>query len=201
MPSESRRRHLTQERLNELLEGRLAADDRRRAEAHLAECRTCSGRARRLKPAFDALRLLPDHPLSRDLAPTILARIPQRGTPPPLRWALALQLAAAAVLAVWTGADSWVGWWTNLAIQWRAPVTAIVESLQWPRSGWEFLLEEARRTASLGPQWLAQPPSLPTDFEQLTAAPLVLAAAAAVWLGANTFLLPARPRGGRGIRR
>ncbi len=69
-----------------------------------------------MQTLFGRFETWPDLPLARDLAPGVLAALPQpaASTPAPaaaLRWALALQALAGALLlaVIWPGAQKWVG--------------------------------------------------------------------------------------------
>jgi anti-sigma factor RsiW len=99
--------HLSDERLYEFLDAALGPAQGGAVEGHLAECPECAGRLARLRALFVELDALPDLPLARDLAPSILVRLQPASNGltnvTALRWAVAIQLivAAALIVAVW----------------------------------------------------------------------------------------------------
>ncbi|MEZ5330939.1 MAG: zf-HC2 domain-containing protein [Thermoanaerobaculia bacterium] len=99
----------TSERLHDLLDGRLDADERRRVREHLAGCLDCSRELAGLRRLLDRAADLPGIAPRRDLWPAIRERIrpsetpvapPAPATPRADRLPSWWPLAAAAVLAV-----------------------------------------------------------------------------------------------------
>jgi anti-sigma factor RsiW len=91
--------HLTDEQLNEYLDGALEAGARARAAAHLSACADCAQRLRAWQAVFAQLDGLPEAPLARDLSVAVVAAL-QTPTPFRPRPLLRLAFAAQAVLAV-----------------------------------------------------------------------------------------------------
>lgn len=71
--------HLTDEILNEYLDGELNAAQRIEADAHLADCTECAARLANLRVLFNEIASLPDLELPRDLSASVLQKV----TPPP----------------------------------------------------------------------------------------------------------------------
>jgi hypothetical protein len=92
--------HLTDSQLNEYLDGRLVADERRAVAIHLGSCDGCRMRLGEIQLVFDRLADLSEAPLSHDLTPAILTRIPQK-SPPFLTPVYALQFAVVLGVLVW----------------------------------------------------------------------------------------------------
>ncbi|NOY97706.1 MAG: hypothetical protein GXP40_00670, partial [Chloroflexi bacterium] len=76
--------HLTELQLNECLDGTLDSTARQRVEAHLSACEACRARLDDLRLVFSALEGLPETPLTRDLTPGVLARLPKARLAPSL---------------------------------------------------------------------------------------------------------------------
>lgn len=99
------------DQLSDYLDDELAAAERAAVEAHLRECRSCSGVLNDLKRVVSRAQALDARPPQGDLWPGVAARIDR--TAQPRRFAFTLpQLAAAAVLlmaisagAAWQLAD------------------------------------------------------------------------------------------------
>jgi anti-sigma factor RsiW len=112
--------HLTEDQLNGLADGSLAATERSAAEAHLAACASCRAEVEELRTLLVAARGLPRaiEP-ERDLWAGVEERIRQgtrdggRGTRG-WRWSVVLPLAATVVLVLgvtlWITAGRRVGW-------------------------------------------------------------------------------------------
>lgn len=109
------------DRLSEYLDGELSEGERVALEAHLQECRACSGVLHDLRRVTARARTLDDLPPARDLWPEIAQRIGAgrgRGEVvelsarrrPPRRWSFSvLQLAAAAIaLMTLSGGTVWL---------------------------------------------------------------------------------------------
>lgn len=96
--------HLAWERLNDLMDGRLAESDRLGAEAHLARCEACRQAADRLRRLLDASAAIPDvvtppDALWHSVQATIAARA-THATRPRTPFAGWRQAAAAVALIV-----------------------------------------------------------------------------------------------------
>jgi anti-sigma factor RsiW len=90
--------HLTEAQLNEYLDGELERRERSAVEAHLAACPACRAALEELLALAAAVESLPDAPLTHDLAPLVLAKLP----PPRLAlgWKLVLAAQAGAALGL-----------------------------------------------------------------------------------------------------
>jgi hypothetical protein len=86
--------HLTDNQLNEILDGRAAS-------RHLDDCPDCRARLDDLRVLFTALESLPEAKLTRDLTASILARLPQRHDSPAWRWLFAAQIVGAIAITAW----------------------------------------------------------------------------------------------------
>lgn len=118
--------HLDEELLNEYLDNVLDAQQRQRAEAHLAGCPDCRARLDELQAVFLALEALPESPLAHDLSAGVLRALPRSmavnptatvnptaaentaGLPPTLKLLPVLQLLAAIALAAVAGPTAWL---------------------------------------------------------------------------------------------
>jgi anti-sigma factor RsiW len=109
------------DRLSEYLDGELTEGERVALEAHLQECRACSGVLRDLQRVAARARTLDDVPPARDLWPEIAQRIGAgRGRHevidlaarrrPPRRWSFSVPQLAAAAIALMTlsGGTVWL---------------------------------------------------------------------------------------------
>ncbi|MBN1305595.1 MAG: zf-HC2 domain-containing protein [Anaerolineales bacterium] len=67
--------HITEELLNEYLDQALDQAAAGSIDRHLQSCRVCTARMQGLQRLFEELAALPEEPLTRDLAPGILARL------------------------------------------------------------------------------------------------------------------------------
>ena len=96
--------HLTDEHLNEYLDSGAAVSS---AAHHLDSCPACRARLEELRAVFTALESLPDLQLSRDLAPSILARLPASWGGLAFRpaaaqkWIITAQALGALAIAAW----------------------------------------------------------------------------------------------------
>lgn len=96
--------HLTDEQLNEHLDAGAGESSIAR---HLDACPACRARLEELRAVFTALESLPDLPLSRDLAPSILARLPAVWSGLAFRpaaaqkWIITAQALGALAIAAW----------------------------------------------------------------------------------------------------
>lgn len=71
-------KHLTEDQLNEYLDNLLDESAHQHVEAHLSQCADCRNQLETLKQVFADLDSLPEVPLTRDLTPSILARLPKK---------------------------------------------------------------------------------------------------------------------------
>ena len=95
--------HLDEFTFNEYLDDILDEPKRDAADLHLQSCAACRTKLDEIRSVFAELDALPEVQFERDLAPSILARLPQK---PPVRvWsrAFAAQLGAAIGLMFWLG--------------------------------------------------------------------------------------------------
>lgn len=93
--------HLSEDLLNEYLDGALAPESRAGVQTHLAACGMCSARLAQLRTLFASLDALPDLPGEVDFVPLILARLEQKAPlPRPLRWLTAAQAFGAILAAI-----------------------------------------------------------------------------------------------------
>ena len=95
--------HLTEEQINEYLDGLLDESARQSVEVHLSQCVDCRNQVEALKQVFADLDDVPEIPLTRDLTPAILAKLPQKE---PVRiWtrAFAAQWGVVVGTLIWLG--------------------------------------------------------------------------------------------------
>ena len=76
--------HLSDELLNTYLDDMMDETARRNIEVHLAACEPCRAQLEEMETLFASLEELPDGPLSHDLTPGILARLPKTAQIPAL---------------------------------------------------------------------------------------------------------------------
>ena len=86
--------HLSDEQLNEILDGRLTAP-------HLDSCNECQTRLEDLRATFVELESLPEIYPPRNLTTFILSRLPQQKASPALNWVLTVQAASALGVFIW----------------------------------------------------------------------------------------------------
>ncbi len=98
-------KHLTEDQLQEYLDRALPASARRLAEAHLRSCGACASRLDELRLVFAGLASLPEARLSRDLAASVLPRLPQKE---PRMWTpvFAAQAGAAFGAVIWLAGEA-----------------------------------------------------------------------------------------------
>jgi anti-sigma factor RsiW len=211
--------HLTDDLLNEHLDGLLSGDERAGVEAHLARCAACAARHANLRALFVRLDRLPidAEPLTRDLAPGVLAQLPPRGRAAPAfpvaparprvgrgGWlrspaglsAVAQMVAAGLLLAVaWPFAASLV-----VRVPWPAGLPALGAWSGWLARAqplWQQALDVLGALRAW-PHWLAQVVEGASPLGGgLALAPaeagLAVAAAALLWLAGNLVLLRRSP--------
>ncbi|GAB4505233.1 MAG: hypothetical protein Fur0043_22280 [Anaerolineales bacterium] len=95
--------HLSEEQVNQYLDGLLEASAQQEFEAHLVACANCRRYVDELQALFAGLATLPDLPLPHDLTPRILARLPQKAIVPPRTRSLAAQWGLVTGFALWLG--------------------------------------------------------------------------------------------------
>jgi hypothetical protein len=93
-------KHLSDLEIQGLLDGDLDDGEARRARAHLAACRGCSGRFEVQASLFAAIESWDDSPPTHDLTPEILERLTERRMPFGLSVATAVQAGLALVIGV-----------------------------------------------------------------------------------------------------
>lgn len=191
--------HVSDETLNEFLDGALEGSARAAVEAHLAGCRACSARLEALGAVFTGLATLPEAPLAHDLRAGVMAavRAPSRVPLKPIadprlfgfKLIFTLQLLAALVLLAFA--------WPFLAGQ--ASLAPLIGAADITR----FVAQVASAWLDFGGLWLAlqhwlalaaTQPAMPLEkFLQPAVAGLVLVAAGMLWLLGNALLLRPRP--------
>jgi hypothetical protein len=95
--------HLTEDQFNEYLDNLLDERTRQNVEAHLSQCVDCRNQVEALKQVFADLDNMPEMPLTCDLTPAILAKLPEKE--PARVWTRAF----AAQWGVVVGALIWLG--------------------------------------------------------------------------------------------
>jgi anti-sigma factor RsiW len=191
--------HLSNDTLNEFLDGALDGSARAEVEAHLAACRVCSARLEVLGAVFAGLASLPQLALGRDLRSGVMAAVraqnqtalrpfadPRR---PAIQVVFALQLLAALALIAFA--------WPFLAS--LAQPAPLIGSADINR----FVAQLAGAWLDFGGLWLAlergltsatAQPALPLEMLlQPVVAGLVLVGGGVLWLLGNALLLRPRP--------
>ncbi|MGD0752327.1 MAG: zf-HC2 domain-containing protein [Anaerolineales bacterium] len=90
--------HLTENQLNEYLDGLMEASALAACEEHLSDCADCQSQLAVLQSVFQALAALPEANPQRDLAPSVLKNLSERGFG--LGWRLALAMQAGLSLGL-----------------------------------------------------------------------------------------------------
>ncbi len=184
--------HLSEETLNEYLDGALSSSMRAEADGHLAACPVCHARLEALRGLFAELDALPEAALERDLSPVVMAAITAR-VPRVVRLAALVQaLAAVAMLALA---------WPQLNLSALAPSTQLdlpstLDLAEWFVLQWTVWMQALTRlnvssAFSTSFSLNLDPPAL-----LLT---LTIVSACLLWLVGNGLLL--RPRAGSYKRR
>jgi len=98
-------KHLTKDQLQEYLDRTLPTSAHRLAEAHLRACDACASRLDELKLVFARLASLPEARLPRDLAASVLPRLPKKE---PRMWTpvFAAQAGAALGAVIWLAGEA-----------------------------------------------------------------------------------------------
>ncbi|MCC6187503.1 MAG: zf-HC2 domain-containing protein [Anaerolineales bacterium] len=200
--------HLTDETLNEYLDGVLAAKQQAELTAHLARCPACAARLEALRALFARLEALPAASLNRDLAPAVLQALSptQPGAPPGVhpprrllpRLVLGVQLVGAMLLSIltWPFIEPQLNRWGNLPL----PAPGLGDLAARAQAAWAawldplHTLEMALTTALAWPREIVLPfDSRWLDLAGLAPSPrdaaLALAGAAALWLAGHALLL------------
>lgn len=176
--------HLTDEQLNEYLDGRLSLAGMAEATQHLANCAACQAHLAALQTLFTTLDALPDLPLATDLSGAVLAGLPRRA-PAWLRPLLLGQLLLALLLLLWLwpNTQSQLATWTATGQQgWRALMASFPAGGPWAQmaAGWQTV------QTSLANFWTQTRPVLALPAGQWL---LLTGLALVVWLLGNSLLL------------
>lgn len=172
--------HLSEETLNEYLDGTLAAPAHVAADAHLAICAACMSELETLRSLFVEIESFPEVALERDISAIVVTRLGQRaGMPRLIRWTLAGQVLAVAVILVlaWPLFDLSV-----LAL----PISLDLSSLTQLLSVWAA--QQDAWVRALGQATLLPNFSLPIDPSAALLI-LTLVSACLLWLVGNGLLL------------
>jgi anti-sigma factor RsiW len=171
--------HLTDEQLNEYLDGEIK--DRANVEVHLSACGDCAARLTALQALFVEIMSLPELALSHNLAAPITRRL-SRGValPRSLRLTVILQ-ATAAIIAIILAAP--------FVLQWFSPYLA---SLPAPSFLDLFLQMQSQWASWLDMLSQFQPPAMPEipvmDVSSLFMI-LTIIGVSLLWLIGNGLLL------------
>lgn len=189
--------HLSDQTLNEYLDGVLSSRALAQAEGHLKECELCSRRLAEVTELFATLDGLPEVPLDRDLAPGVVDSIRARAAShrrSSLRstWRLGLALTAEAVGAlvllglVWPEALSGLSRGATLDL--TGPVISLVEEVG------VFLSAVLTSPDPLGLEAFAARISAPSiPWASLSSLIILLTASVFVWLLGNGLLIRRGP--------
>ncbi len=176
---------LSDERLNEYLDGELDEVERQAVAAAIARSPEAQARLAELDSLFVALAALPDVPLERTLAPDVLTAITiPTATPRWLRLLPVAQILAAAFLVAW--------FWGTLQMWWQNGRALLPTSLP------PFVLPDLHGVID---GWLTAVTSLPVPTFQIDLALyqwiILLTLALVIWLfGARLlFANPSRAPG------
>ena len=177
-------KHLTDEQLNEYLDGQLSPAGMTEATRHLATCDACQAHLAALQTLFTTLSALPDLPLASDLSGAVLANLPRRA-PAWLRPVLLGQLLLALLLLLWLWpyTQSQLATWTAASQQaWHALMANIPAGGPWAQlaAGWQT------GQTTLANLWTQTRPGLVLPAGQWL---LLTGLALVVWLLGNGLLL------------
>ncbi|MCI0397635.1 MAG: zf-HC2 domain-containing protein [Chloroflexi bacterium] len=179
--------HISDDTLNEYLDGVLDEVAYRAAQEHLAGCPDCRQRLEALGQLFTALAGLPEAALAADLSGRVVAQLAAAARPWPvpawLRLALAVQSASALVML----AVLWPTAWARLAEAGRALPEVLALLPAWSPAA---LLESAGAEIARLDAWLQtiRPETTLPATQLLLLAGLALLA----WLAGNGLLLTQR---------
>jgi len=186
-----RMNELSDERLNEYLDGVLDAAARQDVAARLAESPTAQARLAELQMLFAAFDDVAEVPLTRDLAASVLAALQEPLEPETVRWLRylpLLQLTAVTLLILlfWTTIQGWL-------LNGRTLLTTTLPTIQLPN----LMLGETIRMWSTAVWQLAQ-----TAAPQFNLATnqwlLLLSLALVIWLAGNRLLFSNHNGGSHG---
>lgn len=120
--------HLTDEQLNEYLDGVLAGAEKTAVEAHLRQCASCRAQLQELQIVFAALDEVAAVELPVDVETAVLQNLPTTAPTPTWVWALITVELAAAAAMIWAlrpTAQAWLAaihhWAQSLMTGWRLP--------------------------------------------------------------------------------
>lgn len=168
--------HLTDEQLNEYLDGVLAGAEKTAVEAHLHQCEQCRAQLQALQIVFAALDEVAAVELPVDVETAVLQNLPRSTATPAWVWALmAVEMAAAAVM-MWRLKPMAQAWLTTLD-QWTQ---SLITSWQIPsfNDTWQTMTAVFRH--------LPTPPALALPTTQWA---VLIGVAFTGWLLANRILL------------
>jgi hypothetical protein len=134
--------HLSEDLLNEYLDGYLAPEVSVTVEKHLAQCPACTQRYHRMQTFFAALEDLPDIPLQRDLSRQVVNAIhSQPHIPAFIKWSMLPQLAIAVFILLTLLPQYLRGWLAVLANAVDVPFAFSILSWFAEVRGWLFSLQ------------------------------------------------------------
>jgi predicted anti-sigma-YlaC factor YlaD len=173
--------HLSEETLNEYLDNALAPSAHAAADAHLAACAACMAELKTLRSLFAAIESLPEAALERDISAAVVARLGQRaGVPRVIRWALAGQALAVAVILL-------LAWPLFDLSAMDLPILLDLPSLTQLLSVWAA--QQDAWVRAIGQINVLPSFSLPIDPSSATLLVLMLVSACLLWLVGNGLLL------------
>lgn len=182
--------HLSEEQINQYLDGLLNETERQVIKAHLAVCAECRRQVDELQALLTDLEALPDLPLARDLTPSILAKLPPKWGGLEFRSTSAWTRSLAAQWGLVAGFALWLG--MQMATLLNLPASL---HFGWPA----FNLDILPKQFSVSPMPMFQLPTfdfqMPSFFFPLSSShlTLLLALATLLWVMGNAVLLRSRP--------
>jgi anti-sigma factor RsiW len=178
--------HIPDDTLFEYLDGILPPAGTAALEGHLSRCVACSQNLARLRRLFAGIESLPQFPLSRDLAPAVLARLRARQPLPRAVGVLGVLqfLAGLAVLAV--SAPFTRPYFAALFNRFRA---ALPDLSHVSRAFWEIPARLASGMEDTFAQVAALPASLDNALNLLPVLLPVLLATGLLWLVGSGILI------------
>lgn len=142
--------HLSEDILNEYLDGYLMPEVKITIEKHVAQCRECAERYHQLQVLFADLEALPDISLQRDLSRQVVNTIhSQPQLPAFVKWSMLPQLGIAVLILLTLLPQYLQGWLAVLpkaldelvepgVLNWLASLKAWLGSLQFSLPAWQF---------------------------------------------------------------
>jgi len=186
--------HISENTLNEYVDGALAPSDFAEVSAHLAACQQCAARWREITSLFEEIASLPEIPLDRDLSQAVLARLAATPVlPSPVRWVLGLQVLTAFLVLALAFPLTDITAYLAVKVMIFPPPVDLFGMLSTQTATWVRSLQLLSLPTL--PVWNNFLPVRPSDLV-LT---FTLLSVSVVWLVANRFLL--RPPGGSLSRR